>query len=182
MKAFRTAAAVAVAGTVLAGGSLALAAGSPTTGAAAHGGPIKVFVVNTTATKGTITITGAIGDFGTALSTDKNGKPDANGTFERLTLRHGGLVIDASGLNQVFAHLQPNFNKENCSLSFTATGPTKILSGTGEYAGATGKVMVTVNFAGIAPKTKSGKCNTANNAPTLGSFNVVTGKGSISFK
>jgi hypothetical protein len=182
MKSLRTAAAVAVAGTVLATGSLALAAGGsthPTTGTAAHGGPIRVFVTNQTETKGKITITGAIGDYGTAISTDKNGKVDSNGSFEQLHLKQGGLVIDGTGLNKAFAHVHPQFNSDNCSFSFSASGPTKIVSGTGAYAGATGSVKVTVTFAGIGPKLKSGKCNQANNAPTFGAYSTVTGSGSI---
>ena len=180
MKAFRTAAAVAVAGTVLASGSLALAAAG--SGSASKGGKVKVFVTNTSQTKGKITITGAIGDYGTIVSTDKNGKVDPNGSFERAHLKQGGLVIDTTGLNKVFAHIHPQFNHANCSLSFAATGPVKIASGTGAYAGATGNAKVTVYFAGIAPKTKSGKCNTANNAPTFGSYNSVIGSGTISFQ
>ena len=180
MKSVKTAAAVAAAGTLLATGSLALAAG--TSGPSPKGGAIKVFVVNSSETKGTITITGAIGDYGTVLSTDKNGKLDPNGAFQRARLKHGGLVIDTSGLDKRFAHLRPNFNPDNCSASFSVTGPTKIVSGTGAYAGATGNVKVTVDFAGLTPRTKAGKCNMANNAPTLGSFNVVTGSGTISFK
>jgi hypothetical protein len=182
MRSLRTAAAVAVAGTMLATGSLALAAGGsthPTTGAAAHGGPIKVFISQRTETKGTITITGAIGDYGTAISTDKNGKVDGNGSFEQLHLKHGGLFIDGTGLNKAFAHVHPQFNSDNCSFSFSASGPTKIVSGTGAYAGATGSVRVTVTFAGIGPKLKSGKCNQANNAPSFGNYDTITGSGNI---
>ena len=59
--------------------------------------------------------------------------------------------------------------------------PTKVEDGTGAYAGITGKVAITVTFAGIAPKTAKG-CNLANNAPTFGQYQSITGTGSVSFK
>jgi hypothetical protein len=179
MRAFRTAAAVAAAGTLLATGSLALAdSGS----AAPKGGSIKIFVTDFGPTTATITITGAIGDYGTIVSTDKNGKVDANGTFQHAKLAHGGLVIDATAFDKKLNAVRPEVNTANCSVLFSGTGASTIVSGTGDYAGATGHVTITATFAGIAKKKASGKCNFGNNAPTLGEFDTITGRGSVSFK
>jgi hypothetical protein len=182
MKSLRTAAAVAVAGTMLATGSLALAAGGsthPTTGTPSHGGPIKIFVTNETQTKAKILITGVVGDYGTIITTNKSGKVDANGVYQHAHLKHGTLLINSTGLSKALDKARPNINPDTCSVDVSATGASKILSGTGLYAGATGSVNITATFAGIAPKEKSGKCNLSNNAPFFGLYQSIVGSGSI---
>jgi hypothetical protein len=182
MKSLRAAAAVAVAGTTLATGSLAFAAGGPTrpsTGAPAHGGTINIYVTIQNPTKGKVLLTGALGDYGTTVRTDSNGKVDPNGTFQSVHLRHGGLMIDTSGLDRSFGHITPQINRDNCSVSFSSSGPAKIVSGTGDYAGATGSLKLTASFAGVAPSTKAGKCDFADDAPIFGAFQTITGSGSI---
>lgn len=156
-------------------GSSALAASTPT------GGKIRVFVTNTSATKAKILITGAIGDYGTTVSQDANGKADPNGNFEKVTLKQGGFIVNGTALNKKLNSAKPTVNSTNCSVAFTGTGPTTLEDGTGAYTGISGKVVITVTFAGIAPKTAKG-CNLANNAPTFGEYQSITGTGSVSFK
>lgn len=175
MKVGKLAMAVGATACVLGVGSTALAASTP------KGGKVRVFVTNTSATKGKILITGAIGDYGTTVSQDANGKADANGNFEKVTLKHGGFLVDGTALNKKLNSAKPTFNKTNCSFAFTGTGPTTVEDGTGAYAGITGKVAITITFAGLAPQTAKG-CNLANNAPTLGGYQSITGAGSVSFK
>jgi hypothetical protein len=86
-----------------------------------------------------------------------------------------------TALNKKLNSAKPTINKTNCSVEFTGTGPTTVGDGTGAYAGITGKVAITVTFAGIAPKTAKG-CNLADNAPTYGGYQSITGTGSVSFK
>jgi hypothetical protein len=182
MKSLRTATAVAVAGTMLATGSLALAAGGSkqtSTGTPEHGGLIKFFVTTETQTKAKILITGTVGDFGTVITTDKNGKVDANGVYQHAHLKHGTLVINSSGLSKALDKARPDVNPDTCSVDVSATGPSKIVSGTGLYAGATGSVNITATFAGVAPKEKSGKCNLSNSAPLFGIYQSIVGSGSI---
>src|ERR1700744_2631379 len=81
MRVAKLLAAVGVTACVLGAGSATVAAATP------QGGKIRVFVTNTSATKGKIVITGAIGDYGTTVSQDANGKVDANGAFEKVTLK-----------------------------------------------------------------------------------------------
>jgi hypothetical protein len=174
MRVGKLAMAVGVTACLLGAGSAALAASTP------KGGKIRVFVTNTSATKAKITITGAIGDYGTTVSQDANGKVDPNGDFHKVSLKHGGFIVDATALNKKLS-ANPTLNKTNCSFSFSATGPTKVEKGTGAYKGITGKVAITVTFAGIAPKTATG-CNLSDNAPTFGEYQSTTGTGSVSFK
>jgi hypothetical protein len=175
MRVGKLAVAVGVSSCLLGAGATALAAST------AKGGKIRVFVTNTSDTKGKILITGAIGDYGTTVSQDANGKADPNGNFEKVTLKHGGFLVDGTALNKKFNSAKPSFNKTNCSFSFTGTGPTTVEDGTGAYAGITGKVAISVTFAGLAPRTAKG-CNLAGNAPTLGAYQSITGTGSVSFK
>jgi hypothetical protein len=51
----------------------------------------------------------------------------------------------------------------------------------GAFAGVTGKVTITVTFAGIAPRTAKG-CNLGQNAKLAGQYQSITGSGSVSFK
>jgi hypothetical protein len=158
---------------LLGGGNAALAASSSV------GGKIRVFVTNTSQTKGKILITGAIGDYGTTVSQDANGKVDPNGNFEKVTLKQGGFIVDGTGLNNALNHAKPTINKANCSFVFAGTGPTTISDGTGAYAGITGKVAITLTFAGITPKTAKG-CNFKSNK-VGGGYQSITGTGSVSF-
>jgi hypothetical protein len=166
--------AVGVTGCLLGAGPAALAASTP------KGGKIRVFLTYVSPTKSKILVTGAIGDYGTAVSQDANGKVDANGTFQKVTLKHGGFLVDATALTKKLESAKPTMSKANCSFSLTGTGETTVEDGTGAYAGITGKVAITLTFAGIAPKTAKG-CNMSNNAPTLGAFQSITGTGSVSF-
>ena len=67
--------------------AVALAASTPTAG------PVRMFFTYQTPTKDKILITGAIADYGTAISEDKNGKVDPNGNCEKVTLKHGGFTV-----------------------------------------------------------------------------------------
>ena len=173
MRARRLATAVGVTACALAASGTALAASN------AQGGKIRIFVTNTSPTKAKILITGAIGDYGTTISEDANGKPDPNGNFEKVKLKHGGFLVNGTALNQKLDHAKPVVNKSNCSLSFSGTGPATIGSGTGAYAGISGKVAITVTFAGILPKTAKG-CRAKGNPTVI--YQSITGSGSVSFK
>jgi hypothetical protein len=175
MRVGKLATAVGATACLLGAGSVAVAASHP------KGGKVRVFVTNTSATKGKILITGAIGDYGTTLSEDANGKVDPNGAFEKVKLKHGGFIVDATALNKKLNHSKPVFNKSNCSVVFSGTGPVTLGNGTGAYTGIAGTIRITVTFAGILPRTAKG-CDTSPNAPTHGSYNSITGTGTVSFK
>jgi len=148
--------------------------------AAASGGKIRLFVTYQTPTKDKALITGAIGDYGKAISETASGKVDPNGNFEKVTLKRGGFVIDATALNKKLNHSKPQINKTTCSVVFGGTGSGVLEDGTGAYAGISGKLAITVTFAGITPKTAKG-CNLANNAPVYGQYQSITGTGQVSF-
>ena len=155
--------------------SAAIAASAPS------GGPTRMFVTYQTPTKSKILITGAIADYGEAISEDPNGKPDPNGNLEKVTLKQGGFVIDDTALDKT---IQKQFSKEpinttNCSVALTGTGPGKIETGTGAYAGISGNAKIALTVAGIAPKTKAGKCDLSKSF--YGSYQAVTVTVKVSF-
>jgi hypothetical protein len=174
MRVGKLVAVVGVTACVLGAGSAAVAAATP------QGGKISVFVTNTSATKGKILITGAIGDYGTTVSQDANGKVDPNGAFQKVTLKQGGFIVNATALDKKINSSKPAVNKATCSVVDSTTGPVTIGDGTGAYAGITGKVAITVTFGGILPKTAKG-CNLGNNAKLSGNYESIVGTGSVSF-
>jgi hypothetical protein len=147
-------------------------------------GPIRVFITKQTATKDKVLVTGAIADYGTEVAEDANGKIDPDGNFEKVTLKQGGFTVNGTALPNA---IQKQFSKEpingkNCSLAFTGTGPSTIGSGTGAYAGISGKVSITLTVAGITTKNKKGVCNPPGPGPLYGAYQSATAAGSISFK
>jgi hypothetical protein len=174
MRVGKLAAVVGVTACALGAGSAAVAAATP------QGGKIRVFLTATSATNGKILITGAIGDYGTTVSEDANGKPNPNGNFEKVTLKQGGFLVDGTALNKKLNHVKPTINTTNCSFVFSGTAPTTISDGTGAYAGITGKVAITLTFAAITPKTAKG-CNFKSNKVN-GGYQSITGTGTVSFQ
>lgn len=162
------------------------AAGTAAFGSSATSGPIKVWVripVTGGNVPDPVVITGVIGDFGTTLSVNSKGKADANGNYERIRLVKGKFTVNGSALNQALSSAMPSdFNSSTCSGSFSAgpeTVPIVNGSGTGAYAGITGSVDVSAQFAFVQPKKKNGSCNM--NANPAGGWGVITGAGTVSF-
>jgi hypothetical protein len=145
------------------------------------GGQIRVFATYLTPTKDKVLITGAIGDYGTEITQNANGKPDSEGNFEKVILKHGGFTINATALNNKLAKVPPvKPNHTNCSLEFVGTGFVTVGNGTDAYAGIAGKIKVTVTYAGIEQKTSKG-CNASHNAPFYGQYQSITGVGNVRF-
>jgi len=168
-------------------GAVALAATGMTIAAPA-GGKVQIFATQNSGAAGTILITGAIGDYGTTLSMDKNGKADPNGNFVMIKLHKGTFVVDSTALNAATNKEGPTTeSKTTCSFGFIGTGPPVTLSdGTGLYKGISGSVNVTFNFGGYGPFFASGKhkgqCNMSNNAQPIVSKGWITGVGTVSFR
>jgi len=167
----------AVAGSV--GGTAQAASAAPSNG------QISVYATPSNGAKSKIVITGVIGDYGTALSVDKNGKTDQNGNFVVITLKKGTFKVDSTALNQVTNNLQPAVNAATCSATGTGSGPVTLMDGTGLYAGISGTLNMTTTFAFIGPPFKSGskkgQCNLSNNAQPLAQYGSITGSGTVTF-
>jgi len=153
---------------------------APGAGAAGKGGAIQIYVPGTTVTT-PILITGAITDCGKATSVTKAGKPDENGNYERVVLKKGTFWVDATALNKKLDGVKPTLDSKNCFFNFKGSGPTSLMKGTGDYAGISGNVNVTVNFVAILPRLANGKCNMKQSAQPIAQYGNVTGAGRASY-
>jgi hypothetical protein len=135
---------------------------------------------------GTIVITGAVGDYGTTTSIDKNGTADAKGNYVKITLQKGTFELNSTTANAKFSSVQPTVNNATCSALAAATGATvTVFDGTGLYKGISGTWTISLMFGAIFPRFTSGKtkgqCNESNSAQPLSQYAVITGSGSVSF-
>jgi hypothetical protein len=172
-----------VAGAVLTSGGVAATkkpVASPT------GGPIAILATLGPNPNSKILVAGAIGDWGTALSIDRNGKPDENGNYVKVTLKNGTFVLDSTALNKKTASPHPQVSSDNtCSISFTGSAPVTLLHGTGRYKGISGAIDATLTFTGVGGRyqtgAKKGQCERGNGKP-LAMLGAVTGRGTVHFR
>jgi len=172
--------AVMVAACALVGVPVAAAAAAPA------GGPIGLFATVSNGPSGKVVVAGAIGDWGTVVSVDENGKTDENGNFVKVRLKKGTFELDATALNKKLANPRPQVASQvTCSIGFSGSGPLKLFNGTGLYTGISGTVDATVTFAGIGGRyesgAKKGQCERGNSTPLLAQFGSVVGRGTVQF-
>jgi hypothetical protein len=173
-------------GNLLFGGAAAARAAAPAVRATAPaGGAIRIFVNPGNGPSGTIVIAGAIGDSGTTLTIDQNGKTDENGNFEKITLKKGTFEVNATVLNAASNGVRPIFNATTCSAYFSVTDPVTLLKGTGLYKGISGTLTITESFAFVLPTitsgAKKGQCDQSNNAQPIAQYGVIIGNGTVKF-
>ncbi len=159
------------------------AAAAPVTPA---GGTIEIWATPGNGPVGPIVITGAIGDYGTATTIDKNGKADNNGDYVKIALKHGGFEVNSVVLNQKTNAAAPIMvNNTTCSVEFGGSGPVTLFNGTGMYAGITGTVHITETFAAVGGRyttgPKKGQCNMNNSSQPLAFWGSITGTGKVAY-
>jgi hypothetical protein len=121
-------------------------------------------------TPNTVLVTGAFSDHGTGQG----------GTWH---LTKGSIVIDASKLKAITNSANfGTFYPASCSFQGVASATVTLVSGTGAYAGITGRILATETVAAQGSLLKNGKCNEANNAPSVAEALIATGSGTVSFK
>lgn len=173
-------------GAAMMGSALIFATAASGTGMPA-GGSVKLFAIpeDNSSLHTTVLFTGAIGDHGQALTINKNGTPDANGNYVKVTLKHGTFEINATALNAKANRTQPVGNSTTCSAALSVTGPVSLFDGTGLYTGITGTLNITETFAFILPRftsgTRNGKCNESNSAQPVAQYSSITGNGAVKF-
>jgi len=164
------------------GGSAMATSRSPFIG----GGKIRIFAdASSNGPVSKILFTGAIGDYGTATSIDKNGKVDQNGNYVKIALKKGTFEIDSTALNAKLKNAPGVFNKTTCSFSFSGSGRVTLFNGTGLYQGISGSASVTLTFGGIGPRLTTGahkgECNPSQNAKALSQYGAIIGSGVVTF-
>jgi hypothetical protein len=172
-------------GTVVALGlGTTAATGHETTRAAAvkpAGGHIVIYFTPQPR-KSLILVAGAIGDYGTGVPVNAKGQDDPAGQFERVTLKHGSFIIDNHKLNHASMAKEPVRNLHTCSLVLDVHAPAALSGGTGRYAGISGAVTLSSNFAAIFPQ-KSGATGPCNfDTSPLSTALSTSAEGHISFR
>ena len=156
------------------------AIGAASAAAAPAGGKIFIHATGSEGPAGTIVIVGAIADHGKTLQMNKNGKPDSNGNFVKITLSKGTFMVDSTKLDAAGNQAKPSIESlATCSFRFTATGPVTFFNGTGLYKGISGTATITLDFGGYSRLSRAGKCS--QNAPAVAEWGSVTGPGTVSF-
>lgn len=177
-----------LAAALLAGATLVLLApagvGAAAATAAPIGGPIALEASIGNGPSGKIVVAGAIGDWGSVLSIDKNGKPDPNGNYVKVTLKKGGFEINSTALNKKTANPRPQVASDTtCSVSAGGSAPVTLFNGTGLYKGISGTATVTLTFTGVGRRyqtgPKKGQCSHSQNAIAM--LGSVIGHGTIHF-
>jgi hypothetical protein len=159
----------------------------PAAAAAPAGGPIELWASAGNNGSQHIVFVGAIGDYGTAVNVNKNGKPNPNGNYVKVRVKKGTFMIDTTAVNKAISSQQEHpqvGSHATCSAAFTVSAPVTFGNGTGLYKGISGTANVTLTFGGVGSRytsgSKKGQCKQGGQSPRS-SFGFVTGQGTVSF-
>jgi len=146
---------VAACGVLLAGGGAAAAAKGPAaTGSKAN---ILIYSINSDGPHFRAVVTGAVGDYGPAVTIYPDGQIDPMHNSEiELKLAHGSFRLAIGALDKKFvkaASHEPTYPR-TCSSFFHVTAAMPVIkgSGTGAYRGITGSFQVTATLNEVNPK------------------------------
>lgn len=127
-----------------------------------------------------VILTGAIGDYGSAVSVTTGGAVDRNHRDDlQLRLTRGSFRVHTAGIDKqlvtAFATFPPN--RTTCSGNVVATGPAPVVrgSGTGSYRGLTGAFRLTITIAEVDARS-----HCTSSSAFLKQSVVTSGSGSVS--
>ena len=124
-------------------------------------------------------IAGAIGDYGSSLSVDQNGKADPKGNYSQILLQKGTFRINRTAFNHAADKASFPIDKANCSSEGSITAPATVSNGTGLYKGISGKVQITLTLVWIVSRNTNNKCD--GTRKVLFHSEYLTGTGTVSF-
>ena len=164
----------------------AVVLGGTAAAATPAGGPVELYASAGNNGSQHVVVVGAIGDYGTAVNVNKNGKRNPNGNYVKVRLKKGTFMLDVTAMNKAASSEQdPQVGSQaTCSAAFTASAPVTFLNGTGLYKGISGTANLTLTFGGVGSHYKSGpkkgQCKQGDPSARA-SFGFVTGQGTVSF-
>jgi hypothetical protein len=131
--------------------------------------------------KSTVILTGAVGDFGEAVSVHPDGTVDPDHRSQlNLALRDGSFRISIADLDKKFVSAMNSFPSDTstCSGTVTVAAPAPIVagSGTGSYRGISGEFNLTLTLAEV-----DAKANCGASSAFLRQSIVTAGSGTVSF-
>jgi hypothetical protein len=152
------------------------AAAPATAGGTAH---IMAYSINSDGPDFRVIVTGAIGDYGPAVTVYPDGKVDPSHTHDlELKLTHGSFKLSLTELDNRFVAVTSHepIYPHTCSDHMTATAAMPIVagSGTGAYRGISGRFDVTIT----ADEVEKKPCQPA--AAFQWQALVLTGPGTVS--
>jgi hypothetical protein len=172
--------AIVIGSAILCGTSIAVATVAATAAATPPGGPVKFWITQwTNDATGTVVITGAIGDYGTVTTVNKNGQPDQSGNWALVTLKNGTIKVNMTSFNKKALKSSFPIKKTSCSSEGTISGSVTLAGGTGHYTGISGRLSFSDTNAWILARTGSG--NTCSGNDVLSYFSLESGAGTVSF-
>jgi hypothetical protein len=149
----------------------------------AAGGTVHIidYSLNSDGPWSKVILTGAIGDWGQAVTVHPNGTIDPQHTSElRLALQQGSFRLNIASLHKkvIRAYSPWASNKSTCSgsVSFTMAAPIVAGSGTGSYRGISGSFAVTVTIDEVDVKPV---CD--GTSAFLAQVILIAGPGTVSF-
>jgi len=162
-----------------AGTSVASTTAATPTGGAVH---MMAYSINSDGPFFRVILTGAIGDYGPAVTVYPNGQVDPQHTSDmELKLTHGSFRLRIDNLEKklLLAFRRWPANPATCSGRITATGAVPVVagSGTGLYRGISGRfaMAVTVDEVDVKPV-----CD--GTGKFLAQVILLTGAGTVSFR
>ncbi|WP_037605043.1 hypothetical protein [Streptacidiphilus rugosus] len=172
---------LAVAGCSSAAGAPTKASASAAAGSAVH---LTAYSDNDGPTEAVV-LTGAIGDYGQAVSVHPDGSvdPDHSGQLS-LRLGHGAFRLDIAAMDRAFvAAMAERFptNRTTCSGSVAVTERVPVVSGsgTGAYRNVSGSFTLTLTLDEVDRAGAGRPCD--GSSAFLGQAIVITGPGSVTF-
>jgi hypothetical protein len=128
----------------------------------------------------TVIVTGAIGDYGQAVTVHPNGTIDPEHTSElSLGLRNGSFRLDIASLDKKIVSVTSHWpSTPTCSFHLSVTAPTPVVagSGTGSYRGVGGSISMTVTIDEVDVKPCPG-----GTSKFLSQLIVFVGSGTVWF-
>lgn len=132
----------------------------------------------------TVVLSGAIGDFGAAVSVFRNGTVDPEHSSQlRLALTQGSFQIVIGPLHakllNALSHAPHNLGTCSGHVAVTGAAPVVSGSGTGAYKGISGSFTLTIT--GNEVDAKPG-CQPFSGSALLAQAIFITGSGAVSFR
>jgi hypothetical protein len=140
---------------------------------------IMIYSINSDGPDFQAIVTGAVGDYGPAVTVLPDGKVDPQHTSEmELNLHHGtfrlSIATIARDVTSAYRHWPANARTCSGSITFTAAAPIVAGSGTGAYAGITGSYTMTVTVDEVDVKPV---CN--GTSPFISQVILLNGAGTV---
>jgi len=154
----------------------------PTTPDGSRGAVQLVDYTDNDGTKSTVVLTGAVGDYGHAVSVDANGKPDPEHRSQlELALTRGTFRISIAALDEQIVSAFRDFppDRSTCSGTVRVSGAAPIVAGggTGAYRGIHGRFNLTITIAEVDARSNCGP-----SSAFLSQAVVTAGSGTVSLR